>query len=164
MNFNIRDQHELFNRLNVRSINLTYQKFNGEKGALAPMGISWSFGIKYLFIDSEIIDKRTNFGREFGELFEHGPLLTPTEANFFVLKFGLENTQIIKDRIVFKAGLKFGLPLNQVYLSNLGSTIEGVYPSSTKEDEVVDFEFPVYRRLFFHELFRFDIGVGLLLF
>lgn len=164
-NFLIYDRHTLFNRVNVRSVNFMYHKFNAEKGALAPMGVSWGIGLKYLFIKGEIVDKTTNYGRDQGELFGHSPLLIANKANFFVFKFAIQNTQIIKDRFIFKTGIRIGLPLSSNYLSNIGSNFTpDVYSSSTKEDEVVDFEFPIYRRLFFHEIFRFDLGIGLLLF
>ncbi len=159
------DRHELFNRVNVRSINLMYHKFNADKGALAPMGISWSIGLKYLFIKGEIVDKKTNYDRQSGELFGHNPLKIPNKANFYVLKFAFQNTQIIKDRFIFKTGIRIGLPLASGYLDNIGNNLaSNAYATSTKEEEVVDFEFPIYRRLFFHEIFRFDLGVGLLLF
>jgi len=152
------DFHSLFNRLNVRSITLMYHKFKGEKGALAPIGNQFSYGLKYLSINSEIVDKRTSYRLSGGSFFGHEPLNLPNKTSFLLFKMAF------KDHFVIKMGIQVGVPLHYRYWEAVSNGKEVLYDTGDKENQYYDFRVPVLRRIFFHELLRFDFGVGFLLF
>ncbi len=152
-----RDEHYLFNRLNVRSIGLVYSKFKRKKGAIAPIGNRFYWGLKRTFVTAEIIDKRTVYGGDgLGIVYGHAPLTYNQNVAFNLLTMGWSNNQIFWDKLILKTGFRFSIPL-----FTGGLDYQSTFRGSNNQD---NFDKRVIQRVASHELFRFDIGIGYLLF
>ncbi|MFK7810653.1 MAG: hypothetical protein AB8F74_22790 [Saprospiraceae bacterium] len=151
------DRHELFLRLNVKSVGLVFSRYKKDKGGLAPVGNRFYWGLKRSFISSKIVDKNTNYHNdEFGPLTGHEDLEIGNNFTQNYLFFGWSNNQVFWDKLVFKTGFRLALPLNlRAY-----SDSESDSSFSNEEKHRIN----VANRLALHEAVRFDIGLGLLLF
>lgn len=158
---------ENLHRVNVRSIGLRYTLFRSNKGALGPIGRSYYFGIEKMFITGEIIDRilRYNSSDEQAPLSGHRPLNITQDYQPFAISFGFQKTSLYFDQMLVRVGVGMHVPL-----APLGETInyiEGNYSNhpdyETSQNEAI-FEVDTYKRLLFHGLFRFEVGVGYLLF
>jgi hypothetical protein len=157
------DRHYLFNRLNVRSAGITYSKFSKRRGALAPIGNRFFMSLKRSFITSEIIDKRTEYGHYLGESFGHAKLNIDESMTLDFFHMGWSNTQVFWNKMLFNVGVKIGFPLNFKYYGTLsdGGRALDIYETNQNQAQ---YESAVFDRIFRHEFFRVDIGVGYLLF
>jgi hypothetical protein len=147
------DYHELFYRLNVRSISLTHSIYRSKKGALSPLGNYFFWGIKRSFISGKVIDKKTDYHA--GEVFGHRSLEIDPKTAYSSIIFGWSNHQIYWDKLIVKTGFRFGVPLNIFSWNKLSDN------NDTNQEE---FEIDAYQRLWRHEIIRIDFGIGYLLF
>ena len=169
------DEHELFHRLNVRSIAVSTSKFNSGKGGLAPLGNQIVYGIKRTFATGEILDKYTDYYfEEISNIYGHGPIgVDDVEVAYNTLILGWSNNQIFFNRLILSVGGRFGIPLSSKAYAALGEnadqdprlddnfdSIEEVYQNRNR----IYYEYGVLDRLVRHEAFRIDVSVGLLLF
>ncbi len=147
------DTHNLFLRLNVRSVGLQYYRFKENKASIAPVGNHFYYGLKVSFINGEIIDKITRFGNPIGEqLQEHAPLDFEQRHTVGTIFIGWSNDQIFWDRVIFSYGIRFGWTVGVNAISE---------PDSSSGDV---FKWVANNRLFRHELARIDVGVKYLIF
>lgn len=147
------DYHELFYRLNVRTISITNSRYKAKKGALSPLGNYFFWGLKRSFITGEIIDKKTNY--HVGEAFGHRSLEIDPKAAYSSIILGWSSHKIYWDKLIIKTGFRFGIPMNIVSWNNL------VDNKDTNQEE---FELDAYLRNWKHEIIRIDFAVGYLLF
>lgn len=162
--FGNRDNHELFHRLNVKSISLTHSRFLSHKGALAPVGSRVFYGLKMNAVKGSILDKRTSFyNSSFGEVLGHEPLNINQETRIFYGVLGWSKTRIFWDKLVFTTGFRIAIPLSSD-LSNYFNRVVSNHPDYFSDRNKAEFETRVSKRIDFHEVFRFNIGVGYLLF
>ena len=146
------DNHELFHRLNVRSISLSHSIYKKKKGALAPYGNYFFYGLGRKFISAEIIDKKTDYWA--GEVFGNTELGIDSNIEYTPIFIGWASHQIFWDRVLLKVGIKISFPLN--YSSWQESINENTNQSNYSSE--------AFSRIYKHEVARFDIGVGYLLF
>lgn len=147
------DFHDLFYRLNVRSISFTHNLYRAKKGALSPLGNYFFWGLKRSFISGRIIDKKTDYHA--GEVFGHRSLEINPKSAYSSIIFGWSNHQIYWDKLIVKTGFRFGVPLNIVSWNKLSDN------NDTNQEE---FELNSYLRIWRHEIFRIDFSIGYLLF
>lgn len=154
------DIHELFNRVNVKSVGITYSKFKRGKGALAPIGNRFYWGLKQTYISAEILDKTTRYGGEgLGIVLGHRPIEVDQKTRLAFITMGWSNNQVFWDKLILKTGLRLSFPLKgSAY--NYSDSIDGDDAYTNQEN----FERAMHARIMAHELFRVDVGVGYLLF
>jgi len=158
------DNHDLFHRLNVKSISLVYSKFKSNKGALAPIGNRLYYGLKRNSVSGSILDKRTNFYQEnLGLVLGHQPLNINQKMNIYYALVGWSNTQIFWDKMTFTTGLRFAIPL-KLNLENYFDQDPRLHIDYFDDPNKALFETNVSSRINYHEVFRLNIGIGYLLF
>lgn len=148
------NDYDLFFQLRVRSIGLILSRYKQIKGALAPIGNRFYWGIKRNFIKSEITDSNGAFNTNFN--------IDQTKAFNFLL-LGWSNNQVFWDRVLFKTGLRIAMPLSLKYI-RYASNGEDTHPNYFEDSNQVNHDVGIFRRILRHELFRLDISVGYLLF
>ncbi len=161
--FNELDDHDLFSRLNVKSITLRVSKFNASKGALAPVGNRIYYGLKRSFISSNIVDKETRYYNELGELFGHQKIELEQKMNLNFFQLGWSNDQVFWDKVILSMGIRFNIPLN-IDLIRIAYEDKSYDPNYSTNPNQTDYDVAVFSRVFNHEIFRVNIGVGFLLF
>lgn len=145
------DEHELFWRLNVRSINLIHSLYKRKKGALAPFGNYFYYGLGRKFISGSVIDKKTDYWAS--EVFGNTELKIDDEISYTSIFIGWGSQQIFWDKVILKWGVKISFPLNYVSWRAIDlDTNQGQYTGEA------------FSRIYSHEVARFDIGIGYLLF
>ena len=149
-----RDEHRVFSEISVNSISLIRKKFRRHKGGLAPFGNYFFLGLKTNFVTGSILEKTTTYASPTGAALGHGEILPDPNFTQFLFVYGFGNNLIFKDRIIFSMGMRFSLPFKPSTLATLSS---GNAAGS-------DFEDQARFRLLYHEFFRINIGVGVLLF
>ncbi|MEM0993103.1 MAG: hypothetical protein AAGI49_08695 [Bacteroidota bacterium] len=139
----------------VQSLGLVYMKFNQSKGAIAPMGSYKFFGLKRAFISNTgaIVDEQGEGSSSSGDDISIDDRFG---MNFFIM--GASKTRIFADKMLFNVGFQVGLPLSFKYLQDDFSFSDEFTKNTTR------FRNSVGHRIVGHELFRMNIGVGLLLF
>ena len=158
------DNHYLFHRLNVKSVGITYSNFIKGKGALAPIGNRFFMSLKHCFITSEIIDKKTEYSRELGEVIGHDNLNIDDKFALNFFHMGYSNKQVFWHKMIFNVGVRVGFPINLKYYNMYFEGDTRYHPDENISANQADYEYSVFDRLFRHELFRVDIGIGYLLF
>lgn len=160
------DEHYLFHRVNVRSLSVIYSKFKPERGAIAPFGNRFYFGLKRNFVNASIIDKRTDFySSNFGEIFGHQNIGIESNVAFHYALFGWANNRILWDKVVFTTGLRIAIPLELGnFSSNTFTEDARNHPDYEMNPNQIDYEMNIWTRLALHESFRFNISIGYLLF
>jgi len=156
------DSHDLFYRLNVKSLSIVVNKYKLSKGALAPFGNHIFFGLKRYFISGEIIDKRTTYEPLFeviGRRVGHKNLEIDDELSYYSFLIGWAKNQIFWDRVILKTGIRFAVPISSAPINAIAETSS---IESFQNQELYNSN--TYKRIFRHELFRIDLGVGFLLF
>ncbi|MEM1323017.1 MAG: hypothetical protein AAGG75_22315 [Bacteroidota bacterium] len=156
------DSHDLFYRLNVKSLSIVVNKYKLAKGALAPFGNHVFFGLKRHFISGEIIDKRTTYESSFeeiGNVVGHRNLEIDDQLAYFSFLFGWARNQIFWDKFILKTGIRFAIPLGV-------APINAIFDNNAYEpfERQELYEDNVYNRLVRHEFVRVDVGVGFLIF
>ncbi|MEM6964890.1 MAG: hypothetical protein AAF573_09005 [Bacteroidota bacterium] len=146
------DMHDLFYRLNVRSVSLHHSIYRRKKGGLAPFGNYFYYGLGRKFISGSILDKRTDYF--ISEVYGNRSLDVDDKISYTSAFIGWASHQIFWDRIILKIGIKFSFPLN---FNSVRELDEGNNNQEMYEAEA-------FRRVFWHEIGRFDIGIGYLLF
>ncbi|MEL6636446.1 MAG: hypothetical protein AAFW73_09015 [Bacteroidota bacterium] len=156
--FNL-DFHELFFRVNTRSVGLMMSSYGGKNGGIAPMGNRFFYGVKFSFLSSEIVDKRTTYSSPQSEMLGHEPLdlkqrlLIPT---FFL---GWGNDLFLSDHLILGFGIRFGLSLG----NGLPLILNGDEEVSATDTQA-RYRNALGRRHLLHEVLRFDLGLKYLLF
>lgn len=148
------DEHRVFSEVNVNSISLIRKKFRRHKGGLAPFGNYFFLGLRANFVTGSILEKTTTYASSNGSDFGHQEILPDPKFTQFLFVYGFGNNLIFKDRIIFSMGMRFSLPFKPSTLATL----------SSGEAAGRDFEDKARFRLFYHEFFRINVGVGVLLF
>ncbi len=148
------DEHRVFSEISVTSISLIRKKFRIGKGGLAPFGNYLFGGLRANFATGSILEKTTTYASPTGADFGHGEILPDPKFTQFLFIYGFGNNLIFKDRIIFSMGMRFSLPFKPSTLATL----------TTGDAAGRDFEDKARFRLFYHEFFRINIGVGVLLF
>ncbi len=153
------DEHDLFHRVNVKSIGIILSRFKKEKGALAPIGNRFYWGVKRTFISASIAEMTTDYRDEVvGPIFGHRPINIDQSMNINFLVLGWSNHQVFWDKLILKTGFRIAIPFNLAEYD-----FEGDSGGSTFTNQE-NFESAINSRVVNHELFRVDIGVGYLLF
>lgn len=161
-NFGV-DRHDLFHRLNVKAISLTYHRFKINRGALAPLGHNFYVGLRYSNVSAKVIDKRTFFANtDQGLLFGHGKLGINQKHNIYSILIGWSYDRLFWDKVFFKTGVRLALPIMPELRYWTGEAVD--YPDYDQNPNQAIFEFNVFDRVLAHELIRFNVGIGYLLF
>ncbi len=158
------DHHEMFHRLNVRSLGLMYSTFNKGKGGLAPIGNRFFMSVKRYFINSEIIYQDTYYANSSAAALGHGDLGIDESLNLTFFHIGWSNDMVLWDKVIFSAGFKLGAPLNLKFYDSLTEEDSLSYFGDNPDENQYKYEAAVFNRLVRHELFRIDFGIGYLLF
>lgn len=155
-----RDYHELFYRLKVNSVGILYNRFKPSKGSLAPMGQTFSFGLRRLFITGDLIEQNTKYHGNDG--FEHRPLNIQSD---FALNFATcawTYTHIVRNRFLLNLGFQVSVPVDFGRYSNF--TRISILENEGRENYTDLYEAQVFGRLLAHEFYALKIGAGVLLF
>ena len=159
------DRHDLFYRLNVKSISLDYSFYSRKRGALAPVGSRYYFGLKTNIVSGKIIDKLTNyFDPAIGAVLGHKLLEVDPKENLYYFTWGWSNSSVIADKIIFKAGISGAIPVDWIIGRGAFEAFEGQNGDYFYRNNQSSFEENVYTRLWAHEILRINIGIGYLIF
>lgn len=161
------DRHDLFYRLNVKSIGLHYSWYKSKKGALAPLGNHTYIGIETSFIKGEILDKKTIYSLDefgLGSSIGHANLNVDPSTVYHSIMLGWSNNQILFDRLIFKVGLRFTLPLSlKVYNGNSrNEAVSNFFYDDNPNHSL--FKARTFDRMVSHQMLRINIGLGILIF
>jgi|GEM_PF-2848740 len=164
---NYTDSESLVHFLDAKIIGLKHYSFLTKKGALAPYGTSYSFGLEGHFIkgridpdeDDQLIDLFSTNTRDF---------LENPKFNFLNLSFSWLKHNIYRDRIIFSYGFTARFPLALRAADAIADRYrlepDFSFSSDPEEFNVEVFELFVLNRLIRRNAIHFNLGVGLLLF
>lgn len=157
------DLHDLLHRAEVRSVGIIYSIFSIRRGALAPVGNRFYVGVKHNFVTGKLAKKETSYYDEvIGAKYGHEPLDIDTQADYSFLLFGWSNDLMLTNRFMFRSGLRMALPISWRYLQEIFGDVDN-YPGVGTNSQA-NYDLALIERLSRHELFRVDIGLGVLLF
>ncbi len=140
--------------LRARSVGILYNVFRQRKGALAPMGNLFYLGFKRTFVKIALEESRSPELTDF--------IFDPT-TGFNSLMIGWNNNQVFFDRVILKTGIRLNVPLHiRMIRYNVESI--NIHPDYDTNRNSAILEVSSLERLFRHELARFELGLGLLLF
>lgn len=148
---------DLFHLVTANTIGLEWHRFNAAKGALAPLGNKVYYGLKRTALTSETIDPHSR------ETIEDLEFEFERDLNLFFITYGMANTQIFWDKMMLTLGWEVNIPVNFTYLSAVisGDAYSGFFGGSLNEDF---YKSGLVSRIVSHEIIRFRVGVGYLLF
>ena len=154
------DFHDLFYRLNVKTISMDYSFYSRKRGALAPVGGHYYVGLKTSMVSGEIIDKRTDFNNPpLAAILGHKLLDIDQKKKLYYFTWGWSNSSVFADKVIFKAGISGAIPLGWfIGRGNIGRD------NNFDSDNQTTFEDNVFTRLWAHEILRMNVGIGYLLF
>lgn len=163
------DDHNLFYRLNVKSVGVYYRKFRQAKGSLAPLGSYFFMGLKRSFITGEVLDKKTFYMLEsfgLGSSLGHDNLNINAETAYNSILFRWGKNQILFDRIILKVEFRLAYPISlKAHKAWSDSKYDDYFDYFYEENPNESiFETRSYERIVRHEMLRFNLGVGVLLF
>lgn len=147
--------HEYLSRLDVLSIGLLYNMFKPNRGSLAPMGNTFSFGLKRNMVNSSKLLAYEYTGSTFTINDDLSNLPIDPKFNFYSFVLAYTNTQIYGNNFYLKSRFMFAGSVKGLIGAYGG--LDDFERTSQKQ-----YELTAITRIQKHDLFSFDLSVGLI--
>jgi len=151
---NATDEHYLFYNLGGPEAGISLQTYNPLRGSIAPMGFYTAWRARMAFLEGKILDKHTSYAQNDASL-GHEPLGIRPRYNHLTVGVEFGQHVVLFDRVLLGISA-------EINVAPLDLKIEEDYYGDTDSNQEA-FKRAAAKRLRWHSLFMFKIGVGYLL-